>query len=474
MESLNERAETFKNLFFGASDLVVRKLPYGFLFYFDGMCDVERLEKNVLSPLFEQNEEKIDIDTLLNQTTFSGEIKSADEDEAVQSVAAGDAVVLCAGNKTFVFSLRKSNPRSVAEPPTGTVIKGPREGFVEDLKTNMILVRRKIRSNKLVFKTVKMGRFSETQIAIAYIEGLTSKRTVDRVLNRLSDIDIDGVLDSSYLSKIIADNPYSLLKQVGNSEKADVIAARLLDGRVAVFVDGSPIVLTVPFVLIEDFEDSQDRYKMPSRVTFLRIVRLLAVFFALFLPAAFVAVQSHQYQILPLQLMVTVINSTGEIPFGPTLEMLLALVLFDILTEASIRMPKHVSLALSVVGAIVLGQTAVDAGFLSSLTVLVVAISGIGIYAVPDQTGVIGMFRMILVVAAGSFGIYGILLVSLAVFAYMSEMKTYDMPYLSPFAPIESGDLKNVFLKENLTDRTLRSYGQYLDNRTRLKNRREL
>ena len=319
-----------------------------------------------------------------------------------------------------------------------------------------------------------MGSVSETAICLAYVRGIAPQKTIREVKDRLADIEIDGILDSSYVAKILEERPYSLFKQIGNSEKADVIASRLLDGRVAILVDGSPIVLTVPYILIEDFEDSQDRYRMASLVTFSRVVRLFGVFFALILPAAFVAVQSHQYQILPLQLMITVLNATGGIPFSPTLEMIVALLLFEILTEASIRMPKHVGMALSVVGAIVLGQTAVEAGFLSSITVLIVAMSGIGIYTVPDQAGVIGCLRIFLVVAAGMLGIYGVLIVILAIMAYLSELTHFGVPYLSPFAPIEDGDLKNALLKESLTDRYKRPFAYPLGNKTRMKNRRRL
>ena len=459
--------------------MVVRPIetPYvdACLFFLDGMIDEERVFREVTTPLLSAN--KVvpdDLVAFLSVVRFTGNVEKTDEaSKAVDSVAAGDAALLFKG-EFIIFPVRKSNSRSVSEPPTTSVIKGPREGFVEDIKTNMLLIRRKIRSHRLIFEKLKVGTVSATAVCLAYVKGIAPRSTVEKIKERLSDIEIDGVSDSSYIAKILEERPYSLFKQIGNSEKADVVATKLLDGRVAVFVDGSPIVLTVPYILIEDFEDSQDRYRKASLVTFSRIVRLFGAFFALLLPAAFVAIQSHQYQILPLQLMITVLNATGGIPFSPTLEMIIALLLFEILTEASIRMPKHVGMALSVVGAIVLGQTAVEAGFLSSITVLIVAMSGIGIYTVPDQAGVIGCLRMFLVVAAGMLGIYGVLIVMLAVLAYLSELTFFDVPYLSPFAPIENDDLKNAILKDSLTDRYKRSFSYTLENKTRMKNRRRV
>ncbi len=474
-----EKKKSFIEAFYGNPDLVVRPIETehisACLFYLDGMADEERLFKEVLSPLLAANKKvPFILKDFLSSVRFSGNLRySADEKEGVNSVASGDATLLF-GEGYYLFPVRKSNSRSVEEPPTTSVIKGPREGFIEDLKTNAVLLRRKLRTNKLVFENLTVGRISATGVLIAYIRGVAPQKTVAEIKSRLADIDIDGVTDSSYITKMIERRPYSLFKQVGNSEKVDVVASKLLDGRIAILVDGSPIVLTVPFLLIEDFEDSQDRYKRASIVTFSRFVRLFGVFFALFLPAAFVAVQSHQYQILPLQLMITILNATGGIPFSPTLEMIIALLLFEILSEASVRMPKHVGMALSVVGAIVLGQTAVEAGFLSSLTVLIVAMSGIGIYTVPDQVGVIGCIRVFLVVAAGLLGIYGILLVALAIIAYLSAFSPFGVPYLSPFAPIEGEDLKNALVKESLTDRYKRPFSFLTDNRTRMKNRRQL
>ena len=463
---------------FLTDDLIVRPLKGeksdACLFYLDGMTDVTRLEEEVIKPLIATGQAFVaDKERLLSSISFSGTVKTATEQEAVEGVAAGDAVLLV-GDTYYLLSTRKANSRSVTEPPTTPIVKGPREGFVEDVKTNMTLLRRKIRSNKLVFKRLTMGKITATTVILAYVDGVAPLSVVNAIKERLSDIEIDGVPDSSYVAKMIEKRPYSLFRQIGNSEKADVIASKLLDGRVAILVDGSPIVLTVPFLLIEDFEDSQDRYKKPSLVTFSRLVRLFGVFFALFLPAAFVAVQSHQYQILPLQLMITILNSTGGIPFSPTLEMIIALLLFEILSEASIRMPRHVGMALSVVGAIVLGQTAVEAGFLSSITVLIVAMSGIGIYTVPDQVSVISTLRMFLVVAAGLLGIYGLLLYSLAILAYLSDMSSFGIPYLSPFAPIDQNDIKDALIKLNVSDNPLRPFSQRLNNRTKLKNRRKV
>ena len=314
------------------------------------------------------------------------------------------------------------------------------------------------------------GRFTETTVMLCYVEGIVKQGILEKVTERLNAIDSEGFLDSSAVTKILEARPYSVFKQLGNTEKPDIAAAKLLDGRVVVLVDGSPIAITVPFLLIEDFEDAQDQYKRSSRVTFLRLMRAIAVIFAVILPALYVAIQVHQYQILPLQLLITLLNSTEGIPFSPTLEMLIALLLFEILSEASIRMPRHIGMALGVVGAIVLGDTAVQAGLLSSLTVLTVAMSGIGIYAVPDEVGVLSVLRMCLVVVGGLFGMFGLLASVLVILVYLSCMETYDVPYLAPFAPIENEKLRETLLMPNFTDKKFRTPSMQLKNKRRIIN----
>lgn len=474
---LDTKTGLFTESFYGTSDLIIRELKTGSvnakLVFLDAMVDTKQLELSILRPIMDyRGESGLTLDALKGIVTSGCTMKEADDaDKAVQAVSAGDAALLSEDSeKIILFGIRKGNVRAIAEPPTSQVIKGPREGFVEDLKTNMVLLRRRIRSNKLIFETVTIGRFTETTVALAYVKGVVKDGILKKIRERLEAIDTDGILDSSAVGKILEPRPYSVFKQMGNTEKPDVAAAKILDGRVAVFVDGSPIVLTIPFLLIEDFQVIQDFYNRNSRVTFLRLMRIFAVFFALLLPAAYVAVQIHQYQMLPLQLLITLLNASSGIPFTPAIEMIIALIFFEVLGEASIRMPRHVGMALSVVGAIVLGDTAVQAGLLSSVTVLVVAISGIGIYTVPDEVGVVSVLRMFLVIVGGLFGIFGILTAMIVIVVYLSTFDCYDVPYLAPFAPIEDETLRQSIVMHNFTDKKHRSESLKLRNKTRLKN----
>lgn len=476
MENSLKFYQSFLDSFYGTVDLLTREIKTDNvdlkLLFIDGMTDIKQIDLSILKPLTEYSGQGIDFETLKGVISAGCSVKEAkDLDDAVSAVSSGDAALLSKDSeKIILFGVRKGSVRAITEPPTGQVIKGPREGFVEDLKTNMVLLRRRLRTNKLIFETMTVGRFTETTVTFAYVKGIVKTGILNKVKERLQAIDADGIVDSSEVTKILEARPYSLFKQLGNTEKPDVAASKLLDGRVIILVDGSPIALTVPFLLIEDFEGPQDFYKRSSRATFLHYIRIVAVFFAVLLPGLYVAVQVHQYQIIPLQLLITMLSSTTGIPFTPTIEMILALLLFEIIGEASIRMPRNVSMALSVVGAIVLGDTAVQAGVLSSVTVLIVAMSGIGIYTVPDEVGVLSILRMFLVVAGGLFGLLGVLCSVLVILTYLSCMETYDVPYLAPFAPIENEQLRECLIVSNFTDKKHRSAALKLKNKTRLVN----
>lgn len=463
-----------KDDFFGTSDLGIKEIltvsGKASLIFIDAMIDKELVEKGILQPLAEAKEPFArDVAGLNGMLYCSSAIKATDSlDTAVQTISSGDAVMVFEGsNEYFIFAVKKYSMRSIQEPPTSTVLKGPREGFTEDLKTNMTLLRRRLRTNKLVFEQIKLGRFSETSVMIAYVKGISDEALVSKIRERLQKIDIDGILDSSYITKYLEERPYSLFKQVGNTEKPDMLAAKLLDGRIGILADGSPIALTLPFLFTEDFKDIQDDFKRPVRVSFVRILRMIAIVFAVLLPGIFVAIQEHHFQMLPSKLMITIINAEQGVPFDPIVEMMIALILFEILSEASVRMPKYVGMALSVVGALVLGDTAVKAGLLSPITVLIVALSGIGLFTIPDEVGVFSVLRAIYVLAGGLLGLFGILILTVAVGAYLTTIDVYGVPYLAPFAPMISPDIKDTAMKTALPNLKNRSLSVNTKNKRR-------
>ena len=435
--------------------------------YVDSITDKETLAENVIRPLSHFNGE-FNVKSLSSAVELAATQACESEGELCSAVLDGKPCLLFDGlSDFFSVDLKKFDFRAVAEPPLQTVIKGPREGFNESIKTNLSLIRRRIKSPRLIIKNTVVGRLSQTAVSVAYVETLADGGLIDEVMKRLDEIDIDSVPDSSYIAKLMCQKKASLFKQVNTAEKPDVIAARLMEGRVAILVDGSPIVLTVPYLLIEDFQNPEDYYASTLRSNATRLVRLTAVTVSVLLPAFYVASQLFHLQFIPLNFLLTIVNSIKGIPMSPSFEMFFILLIFEILNEASIRMPKYAGMALSVVGALVLGDTAVRAGIVSSPAILIMSMSAISLYTVPELVETLSLIRIALLVIAGAVGVYGVILAIVALVIYLSSLESFSTPVLAPFSPLVPGDLKDTFYLGSLSEMAYRPKSIKIKNKRR-------
>ncbi len=451
---LKASAEAFKRLLpaedilqFPFSDGAGRKYV---CFFADAITDKDLLGEQVLRPLFTYRGETA-AKALAAHITAPEVRRSREMKTLAEEVLAGNPVLLWEGmDEGLCVGTKKVPVRAVAEPPTDVAIKGPREGFVEDVKTNTALVRKRLKTGELKIEFLTVGRRSKTSVALCYLEGTSPAGAAEAVREKLSAIEIDCVPDASYLARFLSDRPYSLVKQVGTTEKPDIFCAKLAEGRVGVLTDGSPIALTTPYLLIEDFQSGEDYFVPAARATFTRFLRLFALLIAIYLPAFYIASQLFKLQLLPVKLLLTIAGSIQDVPLSPSLEMLLVLLLLEILNEASIRMPKYVGMALSVVGALVLGETAVSAGFVSTPAIIIIAFSGIGLYAVPNLIEETSVVRLAMLLVAGSIGTYGIVLFSGLILAYLVSTENFGIPLAAPFAPLVGRDLKDALAKFHL------------------------
>lgn len=423
--------------------------------------------------------------SILALTQYAGKLTSAEQAAAAVITAAevrietlekaeagivdGDTALYIEGLEPIVINTRKYDTRAVAEPPSETVTRGPREGFIEDIKTNLSLLARRLRTDKMRVERLKAGRYSGTNIAVVYLDGVADKRIVNKILDRIRRLDTDGVEDSFYIQSVLEEHPYSLFSQIGVTEKPDIAAAKILEGRVAVVVDGSPTVLTVPYLLAEDFQASEDYYERHTLASFLRILRYVAVIMAILLPGFYVAVQVYHYDMIPLKFLVTLMNSVAGLPLGPLSETLFVIILFEIIREAGVRMPRAVGMALSIVGALVLGDTAVKAGLISSPSVMIVALSSIALYTAPKLVGTVSILRLLMTFAGGLGGMFGLVVATLFLIVYLCTLDSYMTPYLAPFAPLIKPDLKDALIRKPLGDLDTRPQSIPNVNRTRRK-----
>lgn len=397
---------------------------------------------------------KITAEEIRKKYVFVAESRvSSDTAEAIDALLDGDAVLFFDEVEGYILlNVRKYDKRSVDEPPLSTVTYGPREGFIEDLKTNLCLLERRIRSPRLAIEKLKIGSVTKTDVAVAYINGIASRELVKRVMRRLESVEADGVMDVQYLQPYLEERPYSVFNQVGRAEKPDIVAAKLLEGRIAVFVNGTPMALTVPYLFMESVQSSADYYQRYLYASFLRILRLITLGFAILLPGIYIALQKFHLSIIPLRFMMTVITALSGIPFRATTEMLFVILLFEIIRETGIRMPKAVGMAMSIVGALVLGETAVRAGIVSSPAVMIVALSSLALYTAPDEVASTTLLRVIFTLLGGLGGIYLLLVGTIYLVQYMVGINGLGAPYLAPFAPLVKNDMKDALVRSNFLD----------------------
>lgn len=458
MEKLEERVKAIKSSLHDSSDIVIKKISSGknaiFVMYIDGLIEQEELNLNVLSPLYKFKSFKTcGLEEIKTKIVNYSNAEILEGEDIENNLLRGYALLFINNDdRALGFNVIHYDGRSVTEPPTSAVINGPREGFVENIKINVSLIRKRLVCKHLKIEDMTVGNRTQTAVKIMYLDDVVDKKIVKEVKDKISKIDIDGILDSYYIGTFLEDKPNSIFRQVGNCEKPDIATSKILEGRVVILVDGSPIALTVPLIAFEDFQSSNDYYSEPHKASTLRVLRIIALIMSIYLPGMYIALRLYHYKVLPLKFLITVVNSTQNLPFNPFLEILFIIVLFDVLFEASLRMPKYLGIAVSIVGALILGDTAVQAGLVSHPGVMIVAMSGITIYILPNQSAQVSLLRFIFALVGGVLGLHGLILASMFLFGYLANFDSYNTPYLAPLAPYINNDQKDFIFKENITE----------------------
>ena len=426
------------------------------IFYIESLVDKTLFSASVLSPLqkylenkIKENSKNIIEEIKTNVLSVFSVSENKDPAKILKDILCGFAVLVF-GEKALSIPLYNTEKRGIQEPPTSKVIKGPREGFVEDIYTNLGLIRKRLKTPNLQIMDLSVGRHTSTNISVIYLKGIAKKEIVDKVIKRLNKIDIDGIIDSYYIESFLEEDRIKFFKRVGSTEKPDILCAKLLEGRVAILVDGSPIVLTLPFVLFEDLQSSQDYFTIPSMATFARIMRVFGLIFAVIAPGVYVALQSYNYRILPINFLISILSSIEGLSIPPLIEILIVLFLFEIITEASLQMPNSLAMALSIIGALALGNTAVDAGIISPPSIVVVATSSVALYVIPDEISENRLMRILFTLLGGIIGLYGVLIAFIVIVSYLTSIKSYGVPYFVPYAPNIASDKKDGFIKQDV------------------------
>lgn len=447
--------EIFKN----CSDFIIRPIQLNsqtkvLLVYVDGLVDTKALDEIVLKPMmFEGLPDHVHTmgQALGQQLVAIAQVKTVlNISELVDDVLKANVAILVNGETTALMAdLKGFEKRSVEEAASEVTIRGPRDGFTECLRTNTTLLRRRIRSARLKLEAFTVGELSQTDIAIAYIEGIASDSLLTEVRERINRIQIDGILESEYLEEFIEDVPFSPFPQIQNTERPDIVAANLLEGKVAIMVDNTPFALIIPMTFWSGLQAVEDYYERPIYTTFIRFIRFILLNISQFLPSIYVALTTFHPQLIPTGLLVSVVAARETVPFPAIIEALIMEFMFEGLREAGIRLPKPVGSAVSIVGALVIGQAAVQAGIVSAPMVIVVATTGIASFAIPRYNfgAAFRMIRFVMLLLAGALGLYGIIVGFIALTIHLVNLRSFGVPYFSPVAPQIPGDLRDVVIR---------------------------
>lgn len=450
--------QQMQELYQSNDEAITRQIDCGLqitLMSLETMCDDKKISAFVLQPLV-YLQEATSVQQVRLKISTGAIVKDITNVYTAVDLFTNGYTLVFGADGAFAVDTRTTLGRAIIEPPTSMVMKGPREGFVEDLKVNITLLRKRLKTEHFKIVNATVGKYTNTSISVCYLQTIADQRIVDNIVQRLQNINIDGVLDSSYISKYLDPSRTVLFRRVGMTEKPDIAVAKMLEGRVCVVVDGSPMVLTLPYLYVEDLQSPSDYYENASITTLNRSLRFISVVLSVLLPALYVCLQMYNYQIIPLKFLITILNATEAIPFSPMVEMMIVLIIFDILREANLRMPSAVGISLSLVGAIVLGDAAVKAGLIGAPAVMIGALSGIGLFTMPNNTFILSLLRIAITLIGGIMGILGVILSVVAILIYMVSLQNYQAPFLAPYAPNIPADKQDAVGQRPLTEQVER------------------
>ncbi|MCM3361173.1 spore germination protein [Niallia sp. MER TA 168] len=449
--------KTFGNTADLQSDVIRVGKSDGRIYYLETVVNTEMLKEMLGNTLENSADKDIVVETIedlhnLSKRSFgvSGYKLLKTVNEIVSSLLEGRIVIVFRGvGQALSLNYINSEGRAVAEPTTQTVVRGPKDSFVEDATTNINLIRKRIRNHHLRFEKFMLGNETRTNVYMGYMYSIANEKIVNEVRSRLNKIDISAVFESANVEELIIDKSLTVFPLAMNTERPDAVATYLMDAKIVIIIDGSPFVLIVPAVLTDFFTSPEDNYQNYFMSSFVRMIRYLSFMIGLIMPSAYVGVLTFHPELLPTTLLLSVIAQREDVPFPAVVEVFIMEITFEILREAGVRMPRAVGQTVSIVGALVIGQAAAEAGIISNIMVIIVAITAIANFVFPNYNfaNASRLIRFVLIIVASVLGLYGVLLVLVFMVAHLSSLRSFGVPYLAPVAPFIVEDQKDVFVR---------------------------
>lgn len=486
--ALSDNQDALEQMFTNCADIVLRnftisneKIP-ALLIFIKEIANEEKISNFIIKPLMELNSPvskelctNMFIEKLINEDLKSSDIEVAITfGQAVNTILTGNTLLVVDGYKEGVrISTRGRKYREIHEPTTEGTLTGPKEGFTESIATNTVLIRDRIITSKLKVEKYVVGRVSKTNLNLMYIEGIVNPELVENIRSKIQNIDIDGVLGSQYIEELIVDNPKTIFPLINRSERPDKIAADLLEGRIAILVEGTPFVLIAPGVFVQFMQTSEDYYQNYFFASFMRMVRYILLIISFISPGVYLAAITFHQELLPTDLAYSIASARKGVPFPAFLEILLMALMFEAFREAGVRLPKQIGQSVSIVGALIIGESAVAAKLVSPATVIIIAVTGVSSFTIPshDFSQCIRMLVFPIILLGGSLGLYGVMLGSVVILIHLASLDSFGVPYLASFAPFSLKDMKDAMIRTSRRNMNERPSFLNITNMKRKNNR---
>lgn len=416
-----------------------------YLIFNEVLCSGDEINESILKRLTLLNHKNFDLENKIP----ANNIKIIKKDEIISYVNKGFVVCLT-GDMIFAIEEKQKLERGITTIESELSLNGPKDSFSESFNTNLGLIRRRIKSEDLWWDEVTLGKSTETKVGILYMNNIVDKDLVEKVKARLNLIDIDGIIDSSYLKDNLENNN-SFFPTISSTERPDKVAMSLLEGKVAIIVDMSSYVLILPNFFIDFFHTVDDYYQKSINVTFIRCIRILAFFIAIFIPAYYIAVTTYNQNSIFLSLLLLLKAQRTAVPFPAIVEALFMIISFEILRESDLRMSSTTGSAISILGGLILGDAAVSAGIMSPIMIIVIAISSIAgfVFTSIELVNAIRLYRIIFLLLATVLGVYGIYLGAIYLLYKLITLTSFDNPYLAPFSPFIKNEMNDAIYKRD-------------------------
>ncbi|MEJ9211189.1 spore germination protein [Bacillus smithii] len=464
-KSLATNIDIIKETTGSSSDIIIRVIKMGrdadvtaAVIYTEGLVDDLTVKDFLIeSAMKDTNEQNLinsntALQVLKEKILPIGTVKELDcWEDLFADLMTGETIILVDGvSKALAANTRGGEKRQIMEPVTEISIRGPKDSFTETIRTNTALIRRRIKNPNLWMESMKIGKVTQTDVAIMYINGIVNEKVVEEVRIRLKRINIDSILETGYIEQLIEEKTFTTFPTLFHTERPDVVAANLLEGRVAILVDGTPYVLLAPAVFIQFFQAVDDYYGRFDLSSALRFLRVLIFFISLVGPAIYIAATTFHQEMIPTPLVIALAAQRESVPFPAFVEAMIMEVTFEILREAGVRLPRAIGQTVSIVGAIVLGQSAVQAGFVSPAMLIVVSITAIANFATPAYAIAISarLIRFIIMVMAATFGFYGCLMGILVMVIHLCSLRSFGVPYMTPIAPFIPANFGDTLVRK--------------------------